>query len=1009
MDVETKDVQDAITLSPYKPGTNLRVCPAPAALVKTHYSLLAISNVFGWAIIVISSDVDSCSGPAFILTRLDDLQTSIDQAEEFSPAAFNIQGTTQTVVVPTAPLCSDPSVFITHAAFAAWDRLVVLATSNGSLHIFSSYALIEQKNMEPLRSIPSASNVPLKMLVPNPSKGGPLSGVIALVHQDGTIKVVDCYDTEKIHWASQRATAAEWSPMGKRLLVGYDDGRLEFLTHDGISKGKIDPPALLAKEGLSVLHIKWLDQKNYIVTFAPSTDQSDELNETFCLNVPKQSESPVCTFTRVVDAITSDGDTSLSPALLTVAISVNPQADWKHIAISSFTNSTSLTLLGYDKSDKPFYLDLEEGRPEIPVTEEDYAPSAPLGFAFSYCTRQKSPLIWCYTTDGVLSLWKLALNNPSLPQDVEVWSEISDFSDISAVAQQGIHEAPSPPKPPNSADASTTSHVAPQATTASPATGFGTFASSSVRAFGQPSLANSQSSPGPASSLSKPPTSQVSAFGSSSNVAFGQPSLTSSQTSSGPFSSSTKLPASTPSKSSAFGSPSQVAFGQASLASSQTSSGSLTSPPKPPTSTSFGFGSFASSSIVAFGQPSLAKDASASSQADPKAPAASPAFGFGSFASSSSPAFGQPSLAKDAPTTSHADTKVAAAPQAFGFGSFASSGNATFGQPSLIKQNTSTSPQVDSKVAKPFQASGFGSFASPGNAAFGQPSLAKDAPTSDKAAAAPQTTGFGSFASSGNAAFAKDAPTSSDKATTAPLTSGFGSFASCGNAAFGQLSLAKDAPTSSDADSKVAAAPQTSAGFGSFASSGNATFGQPSLAKDTPASSNKPAAAPQTSGFGSFASSGNAAFGQLSLAKDAPTSSDADSKAATAPQTSRFGSDASSGNAAFGQLSGAKDVSTSSHLDSKAPNFLGIVTILPEFTYFHAIETRCFFLPKSRGPWSTLTSQQSNLIGAASIFPEVAYFYVITCLPEVTYFDAITYLPTVTCHNAISYDTSYQP
>ncbi|KAA1134541.1 hypothetical protein PGTUg99_000892 [Puccinia graminis f. sp. tritici] len=100
MDVETKDVQDAITLSPYKPGTNLRVCPAPAALVKTHYSLLAISNVFGWAIIVISSDVDSCSGPAFILTRLDDLQTSIDQAEEFSPAAFNIQGTTQTVSYP---------------------------------------------------------------------------------------------------------------------------------------------------------------------------------------------------------------------------------------------------------------------------------------------------------------------------------------------------------------------------------------------------------------------------------------------------------------------------------------------------------------------------------------------------------------------------------------------------------------------------------------------------------------------------------------------------------------------------------------------------------------------------------------------------------------------------------------------------------------------------------------------------------------------------------------------
>ncbi|KAA1137001.1 hypothetical protein PGTUg99_012557 [Puccinia graminis f. sp. tritici] len=759
-----------LTLSPYKPGTNLRVCPAPAALVKTHYSLLAISNVFGWAIIVISYR----------------MSTHARYSSLMRPSRHGIG----------LSFC--------------------LATSNGSLHIFLIIRLDRAKNMEPLRSIPpSASNVPLKMLVPNPSKGGPLSGVIALVHQDGTIKVVDCYDTERYIGPAN-------APRRRRVE-------------------QIDPPALLAKEGLSVLHIKWLDQKNYIVTFAPSTDQSDELNETFCLNVPKQSESPVCTFTRVVDAITSDGDTSLSPALLT-----------------HFTYSTR-----YDKSDKPFYLDLEEGRPEIPVTEEDYAPSAPLGFAFSYCTRQKSPLIWCYTTDGVLSLWKLALNNPSLPQDVEVWN------------------------------ASTTSHVAPQATTASPATGFGTFASSSVRAFGQPSLANSQSSPGPASSLSKPPTSQVSAFGSSSNVAFGQPSLTSSQTSSGPFSSSTKLPASTPSKSSAFGSPSQVAFGQASLDSSQTSSGSLTSPPKPPTSTSFGFGSFASSSSVAFGQPSLAKDASASSQADPKAPAASPAFGFGSFASSSSPAFGQPSLAKDAPTSSHADTKVAAAPQAFGFGSFASSGNATFGQPSLIKEDTSTSPQVDSKVAKPFQASGFGSFASPGNAAFGQLSLAKDAPTSDKAGCCSPNNWIRFFLLPlamrhlvnppwPKMLDPKDAPTSSDKATTAPLTSGFGSFASSGDAHLVNSPWPKMPRPLPMLTLKWLAAPQTSAGFGSFASSGNATFGQPSLAKDTQPLLINRLPLPKHLDLGSFASSGNAAFGQLSLAKEPPTSSDADSKAATA-------------------------------------------------------------------------------------------------------------------------------
>jgi len=282
-----KDVHGTISLSPYRPGTHLRVSSALAPLPKNYFSLFAISNVFGWAVVVTSSSLDSASHPAFLLTRLDDLQSAIDQADPHLTTPFNIQEHAQALLVPTLQLCPDPSVFVTHVAFAAWDRLLLVATSNGSLHIFSLYNLVHNRSTSPLRSIHSASNVPLKVLLPNPSKGGPLCGVIVAVYQDGTIKVIDCYDTEKTYWTSQLVTAAEWSPMGKRLFVGYSDGRLEFLTHDGITKGKIDPPALVEKGRLSVLHIKWLDQKNYLVSFTAPTDQSDDMNETYCLHVPK--------------------------------------------------------------------------------------------------------------------------------------------------------------------------------------------------------------------------------------------------------------------------------------------------------------------------------------------------------------------------------------------------------------------------------------------------------------------------------------------------------------------------------------------------------------------------------------------------------------------------------------------------------------------------------------------------------------------------------------------------
>ncbi|KNZ61504.1 hypothetical protein VP01_1391g2 [Puccinia sorghi] len=613
MEVDTKDVQGTISLSPYRPGTHLRVSSTLAPLPKNHFSLFAISNVFRWAVVVTSSGLDSASRPAFLLTPLDDLQSAIDQAEPHFNSPFNVQEHAQTLLVPTLQLCPDPSVFVTHVAFAAWDRLLLVATSNGSLHIFSLHNLVHHRNTSPLRSIHSVSNVPLKLILPNPSKGGSLCGVIVAVYQDWTIKVMDCYDTEKTYWTSQLVTAAEWSPMGKRLFVGYSDGRLEFVTHDGITKGKIDPPALVEKEGLSVLHIKWLDQKNYLVSFTAPTDQSDDMNETYCLHVPKQSESPACTFTRVVDAITPDGDTSLPPQLLTAAVSGNPQTNWKHIVISSFSNSTALTLLGYDKTDKPFFLDLEEGRPEIPVAEDDYSPSAPLGIAICYCTREKIPLLWCYTTDGVLSLWKLLVSDPELPAYVKGWNEISDFSDLSTVAEESLQEAPQPSKQLNSGNSSASSNVIPQALAASHSSGFGNFASS-VTAFGQSSQTHGEATSGSASSSQANPfsqaslgnsltnTSQVSAFGKPSGfgnptpsatvTAFGKPSSLGGSTSANPvsaFGNASAFGNSSSPQVSPFGQPSNTSFGD-SANHTQPNLGGSTEP------NNSGFAAFANSS-----------------------------------------------------------------------------------------------------------------------------------------------------------------------------------------------------------------------------------------------------------------------------------------------------------------------------------------------------------------------------------------------------------------------------
>ncbi|KAI9604275.1 hypothetical protein H4Q26_003889 [Puccinia striiformis f. sp. tritici PST-130] len=674
-----------------------------------------------------------------LLTRLDDLQTTIDEADQFSTPVFNFQEKSQTVVVPTASVCYDASVFVTHVAFAAWDRLVIVATSDGSLHILSLYALVDQKSTVPLRSIHPASRVPLKMLVPNPSKGGPMSGVVALVYQDGTLKVVDCYDTGKTHWTGQLATAAEWSPMGKRLFVGYSNGRLEFLTHDGITKGTIDPPPLAEKERLS-------EELHYHIH--PTGDQADEMNETYCLHVPKQSEASACTFARVVDAITSDGDTSLPPELLTVAVSVNPQTNWKHIAISSFTNSTSLTLVGYDKSDTPCFLELEEGRPEIPVAEEDYSPTAPLGFALSFCTRQKTPLIWCYSTDGV-------------------WSEISDSDDISTVEEKGIEQPPAS-KPLNSGDAPTSSHVVPQRTVDAQSSGFGSFVSSAATTFGTPSLANSQASLGPFSSsqndtlgkslwamVQANPRPSPSAFGklgpSTSSSPFGQASVFGQQTSStsSAFGEPTALGKSdsttSPSpfgQASAFGKPASLPFGQPNALEKSTTSAPVSAFGQPPSATVSAFGQPPSATVSAFGKPpsatvsALEKPPSATVLAFGQ-PAPSQTSAFGQPASSQVTAFGQPSAF--ASTASPAQVSAFGQPSAFGKPASPAPVSA-FGQPGAFGKPTFPASSIAFPSTSAFGKSPFGATAFGDTGSLVRPPL--------EGATATSSAGFAAFANS---------------------------------------------------------------------------------------------------------------------------------------------------------------------------------------------------------------------------------------------------------------------
>ncbi|MBW0487870.1 hypothetical protein O181_027585 [Austropuccinia psidii MF-1] len=515
MDAKERDVEDSLALEYFKPGVKLGVSSPFKSLPQLSYSLLAISNLFGWALIAIHSDQASSTPSAFVLTRLDRLINIFQHADSHSLPQFLIDDT-QDIHVSITDFASDSTLIITHLAFAAFDRLILVATSDGTIHIFSLHLMVKQKNKSVLRSIYSPQNIPLRILVPNPSKGGPVSSIVAVAYIDRSIRVVDCYDPDKVYWTSQSVTAVEWSPRGKRLFIGYSDGSLEFVTQDGISKGKIGPPTLVKDQGLSVLRINWLDQKNHLITFAKTISPPSDSIETYCLQVPRESQSSSCVFTRLPIENASDEDLVLPLNCLITTFQLNPKTNWNKLAIMSFTNTTSLNLIGYDTSDHPFLLNLGEAqRPELPFAEEDYSPTASIGFASCSSPEEGWPLACCYTTDGVLVIWKLHFTTESVSNLSDIWSEIPTYNDISDVNEIGIEG------PPSEAAYSTPPNLSqlPSNLTISPA----------VNAFGQ------------ATTPKKPPlaseSGQVTAFGQTTPLskltvasesgqvaAFGQPS-----------------------------------------------------------------------------------------------------------------------------------------------------------------------------------------------------------------------------------------------------------------------------------------------------------------------------------------------------------------------------------------------------------------------------------------------------------------------------------------------------
>ncbi|KAL7409678.1 hypothetical protein BDY24DRAFT_212038 [Mrakia frigida] len=116
--------------------------------------------------------------------------------------------------------------------FAKEDSVVITSTSSSTIRIFSVEALKSEQAPQPLQSFPSLPSAIIS-LQPNPEA---LPSLV-LILQAASLSLLDVDSQTETMRLEGRYTAATWSPKGKQVVVGDEQGRLRFFGPDGSEKG----------------------------------------------------------------------------------------------------------------------------------------------------------------------------------------------------------------------------------------------------------------------------------------------------------------------------------------------------------------------------------------------------------------------------------------------------------------------------------------------------------------------------------------------------------------------------------------------------------------------------------------------------------------------------------------------------------------------------------------------------------------------------------------------------